>query len=218
MWTRGEEMEKDGTQMEGCHSVRRLESVCVCGGANDRFICMYQQAKKKGESLFLFPNGSKDYSVSPYTRMQCYRYNWTLISRWDTGNKETQCANKKLVMQWVWTEHISMKVKSPHSCNKCCSTLLRPPFWRSLAHLWIDLRFTLSFRQIGLYFKTTTTQVLLNWLTMSDLFVITVIGSVSCYLSLVLDLSKDSHYSHDHKALLFSETLTYVILSVGTSN
>lgn len=68
-------MEKDGTQMEGCHSVRRLESVCVCGGANDRFICMYQQAKKKGESLFLFPNGSKDYSVSPYTRMQCYRYN-----------------------------------------------------------------------------------------------------------------------------------------------
>ncbi len=37
-------MEKDGTQMEGCHSVRMLGF--VRGGTNDRFICMYQQRRR----------------------------------------------------------------------------------------------------------------------------------------------------------------------------
>lgn len=44
-------MEKDGTQMKGCHSVRGLGNVGEGerGGktTNDRFICMHQQHRER---------------------------------------------------------------------------------------------------------------------------------------------------------------------------
>lgn len=43
-------MEKDGTQMEGCHSVRFGE----VRGANDRFICMHQQQEQRRNACCFF--------------------------------------------------------------------------------------------------------------------------------------------------------------------
>ncbi len=48
-------MEKDETQMEGCRSVGRLGF--VCGGTNDRFICMYQQSRR---AYYSFLTGARN--------------------------------------------------------------------------------------------------------------------------------------------------------------
>lgn len=57
-------MEGDGTQMEGCHSVRRFWE----GGLmTDSYAC-FSREEGGGGNTFLFPNGSKDYSLAPFYR------------------------------------------------------------------------------------------------------------------------------------------------------